>query len=176
VAELACADGRKTTNFGFRNRGFVESLERFQQNRRIIQDFTTTTLAAIPSEFGRLLYVASLRDLSSGTYEHAGLMVMYPREAVQEALEMCHEELFARILEKPLEEQERDLRFCLSQMKSSSLVRTVQQWVHTQAYRLLVPDGIPEYLRELFCSNLNALLEILGNVETTNPSVSSPRR
>ena len=154
----------------------MESLERFQQNRRIIQDFTTTTLAAIPSEFGRLLYVASLRDLSSGRYDHAGLTAMYPREAVQEAIEVCHEELFSRILETPLEEQERDLRFCLSQMESSSLLRTVQQWTHTQAYRLLVPERVPEYLRELFCSNLGALLEILENDETKNPSVSSPPR
>jgi hypothetical protein len=148
----------------------VESLEQFQQNRRIIQDFTARTLAAIPSEFARLIYVASLRDLSSGNYEHAGLMALYPSAAVQQALEICHEELFLRIVETPLEEQERDLKLCLSEMESSSLARTVQQWSRTQAYRVLAPNSIPDYLRELFCSNLNALLEILKNDATTSPS------
>lgn len=150
----------------------MDSLDQFQQNRRIIQDFTARTLAAIPNEFARLVYVASLRDLSSGNYDHAGLTAIYPRAAVQQALEMCHEELFLRILEMPLEEQERDLRVCLSEMESSSLAKTVHQWSRTQAYRVLAPDSIPDYLRELFCSNLSALLEILKSDEATRPSVS----
>jgi len=149
----------------------VHGLGQFQEHRRIIQDFSTTTLAAIPTDFGRLLYVASLRDLSSGNYGHAGLTAVYPREAVQQALQVCHEELFARILEAPLEDQERDLRFCLSQMESSSLSKTVRQWKETQAYHLLVPSGVPGYLRELFCSNVKALLEILGQA-AMRPSAS----
>ena len=88
----------------------METITQLQQNRRVIQDFTSTTLAAIPSAFARLTYLASLRDLSSGRYGHAGLTAVYPSEAVQQALEQCHEEIFERILESPLEEQERDLR------------------------------------------------------------------
>jgi len=55
-------------------------ITQLQLNRRIIQDFTLTTLAGIPGEFSRLTYMASLRDLSSGKYEHAGLSAMYPDE------------------------------------------------------------------------------------------------
>ncbi len=146
----------------------MESLEQFQQNNRIIQDFTTTTLASIPSEYARLLYVSSLRDLSSGRYDHAGLAAIYPLEAVQQAMEMCHAELFLRVLESSLEQQERDLRFCLSHMGSDSLHETVQRWAGMEVYRVLVPDRVPEYLRELFFSNLRLLLELLGNDTATD--------
>ncbi len=146
----------------------MESLEQFQQNSRIIQDFTTTTLASIPSEFARLLYVSSLRDLSSGRYDHTGLAAIYPVEAVQQAMETCHAELFLRILESPLAEQERDLRFCLSHMESDSLQETVQRWAEMEVYRVLVPGRVPDYLRELFFSNLRLLLELLGSEPTTD--------
>lgn len=131
-----------------------------QQNRRIIQDFTLTTLAGIPSEFGRLAYMASLRDLSSGKYEHAGLAAMYPDEAIQQALQLCHEQVFERVLETGLEQQEKDLKGCLAQMPGG-VCATVAHWRRMEAYRILMPERAPSYLKELFCSNLRALLEIL---------------
>jgi hypothetical protein len=138
----------------------MSTLTQLQQNRRVIQDFTTTTLAAIPSAFARLTYLASLRDLSSGRYEHAGLTAVYPQEAVQQALEQCHEEIFERILESGLEEQERDLRAYLRAMQDGLCV-AVSQWRKLEAHRTLLPAESPDYLKELFCSNIRALLEIL---------------
>jgi hypothetical protein len=32
-----------------------------------------------------------------------------------------------------------------------------------EVYRVLVPDRVPEYLRDLFFSNLRLLLELLGS-------------
>jgi hypothetical protein len=138
----------------------MEGLTQLQQNRRIIQDFSVTTLAAIPSQFGRLIYISSLRDLSSGRYEHAGLWALYREEAVQQALAKCHEEVFEGILETPLDIQERDLRACFENMPDG-LNAAVEHWSGMQAYRVLLPDQSPDYLKELFCSNLGALLEIL---------------
>ena len=76
----------------------VESLERFQQSRAVIEDFSSHTLAAIPTDFGRLYYVSSLKNADSGRYEHDGLKSLYPENAVQAGLCHCHEELFSRIL------------------------------------------------------------------------------
>jgi hypothetical protein len=138
----------------------MKTLTQLQQNRRIIQDFSETTLAGIPGNFARLAYVASLRDLSSGRYEHEGLTAMYPGEAIQQALEVCHEQVFERILEMPLSEQEQDLRSCLGAMQGG-LFATVKHWQRLESYRVLVPEKSPDYLKELFYSNLRALLEIL---------------
>lgn len=136
------------------------TITQLQQNRRVIQDFAGTTLEGIPGEIARLVYVASLRDLSSGRYEHQGLEALYPKEAVQQALQMCHEQIFERILETPLSGQLEDLRCCLSVMEGGLPV-AVSHWRQLEAYRVLVPEQEPDYLKELFFSNLRALLEIL---------------
>ena len=138
----------------------MRTLTQFQQNRRIVQDFTLTTLAAIPGLFARLTYVSSLRDLSSGRYEHAGLAALYPDAAIQQALQLCHEQIFERILETPLAIQLKDLQACLAGMEGGLPV-AVSHWRRMEAYRVLVPEQSPDYLKELFCSNLRALLEIL---------------
>jgi hypothetical protein len=135
-------------------------ITQLQQNRRIIQDFTLTTLAGIPGEFSKLTYMASLRDLSSGRYEHAGLAALYPEDAIQQALNLCHEQIFERVLEAPLARQEADLRECLERMPGG-LCSALAHWRRMEAYRVLMPEGAPGYLKELFCSNLRALLEIL---------------
>ncbi len=148
----------------------MRALTQLQQNRRVIQDFTLTTLAGIPGLFARLAYLASLRDLSSGRYEHAGLSAIYPDAAIQQALQLCHEQIFERILEAPLSSQEQDLRACLSAMEGG-FADAVSHWRRMEAYRVLVPEAAPDYLKELFCSNLRALLEILD--EKHSPARSS---
>ncbi|MFZ0637587.1 MAG: hypothetical protein WA755_00700 [Candidatus Acidiferrales bacterium] len=137
----------------------MESLERFQQNQRIIDDFTLRTLAAIPSQFGRLIHVATLRDLGSGRYSHAGLEAVFQERGVHPALYYCHEEIFQKILETPLEKQELDLRSCLAGMEGE-LTEVAANWMELEFYRLLMPLGTPEYMRDLFCSNLRILLEL----------------
>jgi hypothetical protein len=140
----------------------METLERFQQNQRVIEDFASRTLAAIPNEYGRLVHVSTLRDLASGQYRHEGLARVYSEPVVHDALAYCHEELFAKILESPLERQEPDLRACLSAMEGP-VEETAVRWLELESYRLLIPMGIPVYMRDLFCSNLRALLALLAD-------------
>jgi hypothetical protein len=144
----------------------MKTLTQLQQNRRVIQDFTVNSLASIPFLFSRLTYVASLRDLSSGRYEHAGLSALYPDSAVQQALEVCHEQVFERILETSLECQEADLGACLELMQGGRDA-AVGHWQRMEAYRVLLPEHSPEYLKDLFCSNLRALLAVLQPESST---------
>lgn len=130
-----------------------------------------TTLAGIPSLLSRLTYIASLRDLSSGRYEHSGLAALYPDAAIQQALEICHEQIFDKILETPLSSQEADLEACLDAMESGRDATAVH-WQRMEAYRVLLPEHAPDYLKELFCSNLRALLEILQSKRPTARSTA----
>lgn len=138
----------------------MDTITQLQQNRRIILDLTSSALGALPGSFARLAYIASLRDLSTNTYEHPGLAAVYSLEAIQQALEQCHEEIFERILETPLSLQEDDLRAYL-QTLPVGLSTVTSHWRKLEAYRVLLPAESPDYLKELFCSNIRALLEIL---------------
>ena len=148
----------------------MRTLTQLQQNRRIVQDFTLTTLARIPGLLARLTYVASLRDLSSGRYEHAGLAALYPDEALQQAIGLCHEQVFESVLETPLSAQQEDLQTCLSAMQGG-LRSAIIHWRNMESYRVLMPEQSPDYLKDLFCSNLRALLEIL--LQECTPARSS---
>ena len=140
----------------------MESLERFQQSRAVIEDFSSQTLAAISSDFGRLYYVSSLKDSDSGRYEHDGLMSLYSENAVQAGLSHCHEELFSRILETPLRDQERDLRACLDSA-GDKYWDVVENWRESRYFKEMCPEGLPDYLHDLFCSNMGALLAIFSS-------------
>lgn len=147
----------------------MDTLTQLQQNRRIIHDLTLSTLSRISSPFSRLVYLASLRDISTNVYEHAGLSAIYPKPAVQQALEQCHQELFERILETPLAVQEEDLRAHLRTLPNGSR-GAAAQWRRLESYRVLLPAESPEYLKELFCSNVRAMLDVLGKEPSTEQS------
>ena len=137
----------------------ADSLERFHQSRTVVEDFSSRTLAAISTCFGRLYYVNSLKDSTTGRYRHDGLSRLYSEGAVQEALAHCHEELFARILETPLRDQELDLKKCL-RAAGGQYWELAEDWRENRGLSLC-PDGVPRYLHDLFCSNVNALLSIV---------------
>jgi len=144
----------------------VGTFDRFQQSRCVIEDFTSRTLAVIPSEFGRLYYVSSLKDSANGRYLHDGLVELYSEDSVQVALGDCHEELFSRILETPLPEQERDLRKCLD-TTGDRFWTVADAWRKDKSFQTMCPEGLPSYLNDLFCSNLAALLAIFSSQRAT---------
>ena len=146
----------------------MESLERFHQNQRIIDDFASNTLAAISTDFGRLVHIATLRDLVSGDYKHDGLEATYSSAAVNEALLYCHEEIFQKILEIPLERQERLLRRWFAGLEGEA-PDIANRWLELEVYRMLIPLGTPEYLRDLFCSNFRLLLSLVAVEATAVP-------
>ena len=139
----------------------MDSLEWFQQSRSVIEDFTSRTLAAIPSDYGRLYYVSSLKNPDTGRYQHDGLADLYSEDSVQDALAQCHAEIFSRILEAPLRDQERDLRKCI-EVAGDKFWAVVESWRESRFFRTMCPEGLPDYLDDLFCSNMGALLAIFS--------------
>lgn len=139
----------------------MEFADSFQQSRRVTEDFTSRTLAAIPSDLGKLAYVCSLKDPSSGRYLHEGLAFVYSDTSIQKALAGCHEELFSRILETPLEEQEVDWRMCFGLAGDPEWALEDGRGVD-HPFRRMVPEGFPDYLADLFCSNYKALRAVIS--------------
>lgn len=138
----------------------VESLERFAQNQRIIEEFVSQWLVAIPTALGRLVHIAMLRDIYTGRYHHPILQDVYSEPAVHQSLLYCHEELFEKFLENNFEQQEWDLRMCFAVMDAPP-AEIARRWLDVELFRLYVPFDTPPYLRDLFCSNMRLILGLL---------------
>lgn len=135
-----------------RRRGNVE--------RGAAADLWRHTLSQIPSVFGRLVYLASLRDSNTGRYEHHGLAQMFGEGEADSALRESHTQAFSEWLAYNLEQQKSDLDLYLSSFQSDR--RTIlSTWIRLAPYRNLVPAAALDPDRRLYLADLEALLEIL---------------
>lgn len=140
----------------------METLERYSQNQRIVDEFTAHWLAPIANDLGRLVYIAMLRDVSTGHYTHSGLERNFSPAAVHHALAFCHKELFERFLEAPLEIQEKYLRQWFAMIESPP-AEIATRWLEAEFFRILVPQESPAYLRDLLFSNLRVILALVAS-------------
>ena len=63
-------------------------------DRGAAADLWRHTLAQIPTVFGRLVYLATLRDANTGVYEHHGLSQIFGEEEADRTLRQSHIEMF----------------------------------------------------------------------------------
>ena len=139
-------------------------------------DLWKNTLSRIPTVYGRLAYLASLRDQNSGLYRHHGLSALFGREASNKALKESHQGVFQEWLNLPLSEKYAELLEYLQGLEDSSAV-VLDHWIRTEAYKNLLPDGARKPETELFSRDLAALLEVVRNGLDGGPTspASSPR-
>lgn len=130
-------------------------LDKLQTYQQILFDLTANYLEPMNSAFQRLAYLHSLQEESTGKYAHEELAAVYGAEAVDQVVAHCHEEVFERVLEMPLNAQGEDLRECLRSLVEEDAV------LCRERCRRWAPVASPSYLRELYFSNLDALLELL---------------
>lgn len=128
---------------------------------RALDDVWQKTLSGVPSEFGKLVYLASLRDANSGIYHHYGLEQLYSQEQCDEVLHRSHLEVFYRWLEKSLEEQKDDLEFYLRGVEGE-LPAIVANWELMQPYLGFAPARANQAARHWFLSDLRIILALLS--------------
>ena len=143
--------------------------EELRIHRQILYDLALHYLEPLNGSFARLAYLASLKNPSTNIYAHDRLAAVYGPQPVGESLARCHEELFERLLEMPLAQQEEELRQYVRTLPEGAQEgirhchRRMEDWI---------PLAAPDYLKELFRSNLTALLELLRG---RNPKVRSSK-
>jgi hypothetical protein len=126
--------------------------------RSATADLLKNTLSRIPTCFGRLEYLASLRDPNSGLYRHDGLASIFGRDESRNALSQSHLAVFQEWLNLPLAEKNNDLSIYFEGL-GDPLPAVLQHWAAIRAYRGYMPASARESERELFCAEVDVLLE-----------------
>jgi len=109
-------------------------------------------LAQIPTIFGRLAYLASLRDPATGRYQHSDLISMLGSEDADRALRHSHHQVFSQWLTFNLAAQKSDL---------DEYLRTSGGRQFPGYYRTLVPPTARDVERQLYITDLETLMELL---------------
>jgi hypothetical protein len=130
--------------------------------RSALADLCKHTLSRIPTVSGRLIYLATLRDLNSGTYRHHGLITAFGRDEAVRALRESHQATFQCWLNLSLAEKNEDLRDYLLALDDPR-DEIVQHWLQSGVYRGYVPASAIKAETDLFCRDLETLLELLRN-------------
>lgn len=125
-------------------------------------DLWRNTLAQIPSIFGRLVYLCSLRDSNTGAYQHYGLAQIFGDRATDEALRQSHQQFFAEWLGFNLEQQKADLDLYLAGLEGDRR-QLLDTWIRLAPYRNLVPSTARDVERELYLQDLEIILKLLKN-------------
>lgn len=125
-------------------------------------DLWKNTLSRISSVFGRLAYLASLRDANSGVYRHHGLTVAFGREESIRTLREQHEQIFYEWLNLPLADKSADLTAYFASLEDPRQV-VLEHWLRSKPYADHPPAAARPVERELYVNDLRALIETFRN-------------
>lgn len=130
------------------------------QVQEACEDLKTRTLVSLPGSFGRLIYLASMRDYNTGQYYHEGLANRFSEKVAIEALARCHREAFHRLLRSPLAEIVGELERYIGSTPAEA-EQLLGTWERLQPYRVAIPAQSSPVLAEFFNSNVRIALSIL---------------
>ena len=131
-------------------------------DRSAASNLWRNTLSQIPSIFGRLVYISSLRNPNNGRYEHHGLALVYGEDQSNRALKKSHSETFKEWLTFSLEQQKADVELYISGLPDEP-VQVIRTWLKLAPYRNLIPTSVRGVERRIYIDDLMVVLEVLKN-------------
>lgn len=130
-----------------------------QSGENLGRQILRVMLQQIPTLFGRLDYVASLRHPVTGVYEHAVLAQVVNAEELDRLLRHNHRQIFSEWLASNLQDQKDDLTAYLS--GNGDTARAADHLSRLAGYAGLVPAAAREVERQLYLTDWAILLELL---------------
>ncbi len=119
------------------------------------------TLSQIPTLFGKLVYLSSLRNSNTGTYEHFGFAQRFTALQADKTLRRSHLDMFADWLSFSLEQQKTDLDLYLGGLPDDRRI-ILDNWRLIPPFANLIPASAKLPERDLFLSDL---VLVLGTIE-----------
>lgn len=135
-----------------------------------VQDLWARTLANMPCNLSRLVYLASTRDYNSFDYYHDGLAMNFSQDAANEALAKCHAMVFRELVLAGVRELTKDVKKYMmsSQIGSETFLKA---WSAIEPFAVLVPAGSNPVAIRIFISNVRVALVILGESQQFRSSL-----
>jgi len=127
--------------------------------REPADDVWRYTLARIPTLFGRLAHLSSLRNPGDGEYVNQAFAQMVGDEQARATLRRSHARVFQDWLCLNLEQQKADLQDYLAELPDPAAL--LAAWTSSSSYRNMPPPTAQEAERRLFTSDLETLLLLL---------------
>lgn len=128
-------------------------------------------LAHIRTSYGRLVYLAGLRNPDTGRYEHYG-STNAARAHSSRTLKHIHEQIFNEWVSHPLERKKADIELYIIGIDQVGRAELIDAWLRLTPYKNLVPASIQGPERQKHISDFEAILGLLRNVY----GVASPDR
>lgn len=126
-------------------------------------------LTQILTSYGRLVYLAGLRNPDTGQYEHYGSASSATAHASR-TLKSIHEKIFKEWVSHPLERKKADIEAYIAGIEQVDRAELIDAWLRLTPYKNLVPGSIQGPERQRHVSDFEAILGLLKNVY----GVSSP--
>jgi len=122
-------------------------------------------LAQIDTAYGRLVYLAGLRNPDTGRYEHFGATgTLASSLEMSRTLRRIHEQLFTEWIAFPLERKKADIELYIAGIEQIDRYELIDAWLRLTPYKNLVPASIQGPEREKHTSDFEAILGLLRNV------------
>ena len=118
------------------------------------------TLASLPGDVARLVYLASTRDYNTGEYLHDGIIYRFGEETAVEAMAACHQEIFKKLAYGSFKTLMQELA---SYMESLTVqpAKFLEVWREYEPYRAMLPHGCDSVSLKLFFYDIMTALEVL---------------
>jgi hypothetical protein len=130
----------------------------------ISQSLWSRDLAPIKTSYGRLVYLAGLRNPNTGHYEHYGTPENPSDALAHRTLKQIHEAIFREWVSYPLERKKADIELYIAELEEVDPAELIDAWLRLTPYKNLVPASIQGPERQKHISDFEAILGLLKNV------------
>ena len=128
----------------------------------MLEESWRRTLGGIGTLLGRLAYLASLRNVNTGLYEHFGLAERVGAVEVDSLVRRSHLEAFQQWLCFNLERQKEELEEYFAGLEGDRR-EILSNWLVLGPYSAWVPAESRDVERKLFYTDLEMVLELIRN-------------
>lgn len=128
-----------------------------------LEQYLARAVRSVDTAFDRLVFLGSLRDSYSGRYMHEGWAQVASPDEIDRAVRELHQSSFDCVLHLSLIELCKQLRIHFHAIQQPEREASLQ-WLESEPFRVLIPQGYTAALRELFISNVQTALAVLLRV------------